>query len=49
VASDADPELIEMFDLDWRLDEIGQYIAWCAAEHQGTEDDPIAFGGCSTS
>jgi spectinomycin phosphotransferase len=42
---DADPELIEMFDLEWRLDEIGQYVGWFAAEHDGTEDDRIAFEG----
>lgn len=42
---DADPEMIEMFDLQWRLDEIQQYVAWFAAPHQGTEDDRIAFTG----
>ncbi len=41
----ADPEMVEMFDLEWRLDEIDQYTAWFAAEHHGTEDDRIAFDG----
>ena len=41
----ADPDMVEMFDLEWRLDEIRQYTAWFAAEHHGTEDDQIAFDG----
>jgi spectinomycin phosphotransferase len=41
---DANPEMVEMFDLEWRLDEINQYARWFAAEHHGTEDDRIAFG-----
>ena len=41
----ADPEMLELFDLEWRLDEISQYAAWFAAPHTGTEDDRIAFGG----
>jgi spectinomycin phosphotransferase len=42
---DADPEMVELFDLEWRLDEISQYVAWFAAPHGGTGDDEIAFGG----
>jgi spectinomycin phosphotransferase len=42
---DADPGMVEMFDLEWRLDEIAQYSTWFAAEHHGTEDDRIAFDG----
>ncbi|HEY3531450.1 MAG TPA: hypothetical protein VGK78_20065 [Nocardioides sp.] len=41
----ADPEMLELFDLEWRLDEISQYAAWFAAPHVGTRDDEIAFGG----
>jgi spectinomycin phosphotransferase len=41
----ADPEMLELFDLGWRLDEINEYAAWFAAPHQGTADDDIAFGG----
>ena len=37
--------MIEMFDLEWRLDEVAQYAAWFAAPHTGSEDDRIAFGG----
>ena len=40
---EADPDMLELFDLEWRLDEVDQYIAWFAAEHDGTEDDRIAF------
>ena len=42
---DADPAMVELFDLEWRLDEISQYAVWFAAEHHGTEDDRIACGG----
>jgi spectinomycin phosphotransferase len=41
----AEPEMLELFDLEWRLDEINQYAAWFAAPHDGTADDEIAFGG----
>jgi spectinomycin phosphotransferase len=43
--TDADPEMIELFDLEWRLDEISEYAAWFAAPHTGTTDDDIAFEG----
>jgi spectinomycin phosphotransferase len=45
VETDADHEMVELFDLEWRLDEISQYTAWFAAPHTGTADDDIAFGG----
>ena len=41
----ADPEMLEMFDLEWRLDEISQYAAWFEAPHTGTADDRIAIAG----
>jgi len=41
----ADPEMLELFDLEWRLDEISQYAEWFAAPHDGTADDEIAFDG----
>jgi spectinomycin phosphotransferase len=41
----ADPEMLELFDLEWRLDEVSQYAAWFAEPHTGTADDEIAFGG----
>ena len=42
---DADPEMVELFDLEWRLAEIVEYVHWFAAPHTGTDDDRIAFGG----
>ncbi|MGN6574076.1 MAG: hypothetical protein ACTHKG_00175 [Nocardioides sp.] len=41
----ADPAMLEMFDLEWRLDEIAQYSAWFAAPHGGTESAAVAFHG----
>jgi spectinomycin phosphotransferase len=40
-----DPAMLELFDLEWRLDEIGQYAEWFAAAHSGTASDAVAFGG----
>jgi spectinomycin phosphotransferase len=45
VETDADPEMLELFDLEWRLDEISEYAVWFAAPHAGTLDDEIAFEG----
>jgi len=39
----ADPEMLELFDLEWRLDEISQYAEWFAAPHSGNADDEIAI------
>ena len=41
----AEPSLVEMFDLEWRLDEVAQYAAWFRAPHTGTESDRVALGG----
>jgi spectinomycin phosphotransferase len=41
----ADAEMIELFDLQWRLDEISQYTEWFAAPHAGSADDDIAMVG----
>ncbi|MGH3345790.1 MAG: hypothetical protein ACRDO4_02300, partial [Nocardioides sp.] len=40
-----DPDLVEMFDLEWRLDEVAQYAEWFQAPHAGTESDRVALGG----
>ena len=37
--------MIEMFDLEWRLDEMLRYAAWFAGPARGTDDDRIAFDG----
>jgi spectinomycin phosphotransferase len=41
----ADPELLEMFDLRWRLDEIAAFSAWLRGPHTGTESDRVALRG----
>jgi spectinomycin phosphotransferase len=41
----ADQTMIELFDLEWRLDEVAGYAAWFAAPHTGSEDDRVAFEG----
>jgi len=41
----ADPDLVEMFDLEWRLDEVAQYAEWFHAPHEGTESDRVALAG----
>ena len=45
VETGADPAMLELFDLEWRLDEVSQFAAWFAAPHTGTADDEIAFAG----
>jgi len=37
--------MIEMFDLEWRLDEISQYADWFEAPHPGNASDRVALGG----
>ncbi len=41
----AERDMLELFDLEWRLAEIDEYAGWFAAPHTGTRDDEIAFGG----
>ena len=41
----ADPAMLELFALDWRLSEIAEYARWFAASHIGTEDDHTALEG----
>jgi spectinomycin phosphotransferase len=45
VQLNADPDMIELFDLEWRLCEIAEYADWFAAPHTGTADDRTAYGG----
>lgn len=40
-----DWDMIELFDLEWRLDEIAQYALWFSRPHTGTENDRISFDG----
>ncbi|AHH21009.1 hypothetical protein NONO_c62390 [Nocardia nova SH22a] len=40
-----DPEMVELFALDWRLSEIAEYAGWFAAAHTGSDDDHTALEG----
>ncbi|WP_084145001.1 aminoglycoside phosphotransferase [Amycolatopsis jejuensis] len=40
-----DPEMVELFALDWRLSELREYADWFHAPHTGTEDDHLALQG----
>lgn len=37
--------MIEMFDLEWRLDEVSQYADWFASPHSSNASDRVALGG----
>jgi spectinomycin phosphotransferase len=37
--------MVELYDLEWRLDEIAQYAAWFSRPHSGGRDDEIASDG----
>ena len=39
----ADPAMLELFDLQWRLDEIGLYATRFSAPHTGSESDQVAI------
>ncbi|MGP9537578.1 phosphotransferase family protein [Brachybacterium sp. AOP43-C2-M15] len=41
----ADPAMIELFELEWMLSEVEEYMRWFHAPHTGTEDDEIALQG----
>lgn len=40
-----DPEMIELFDLEWRLMEVDEYVRWFQGPHEGTSDDETALAG----
>jgi len=42
---EADPAMLELFDLEWRLDEISQYADWFEAPHDEGPDARTAWGG----
>jgi spectinomycin phosphotransferase len=44
-ADGLDAAMLDLFDLEWRLDEISQYATWFSAPHQGTASDRVAMGG----
>lgn len=40
---DSDPEMLELFDLEWRLDEISQYAMWFSRPHADGADERVAL------
>ncbi len=40
-----DGPMLDLFDLEWRLDEISQYAEWFAEPHTGSASDRVAIGG----
>ena len=41
-------EMIELFDLEWRLGELTEYAGWFARPHTGTDSDRTAFDDLMT-
>ncbi|MCW2793789.1 MAG: aminoglycoside phosphotransferase [Nocardioides sp.] len=41
----ATSELLALFDLEWRLDEVAQYATWFEQPHGDDENDRLALGG----
>jgi spectinomycin phosphotransferase len=44
-ADHLDAAMLDLFDLEWRLDEISQYASWFSSPHSGTAGDKVAMGG----
>jgi spectinomycin phosphotransferase len=42
---DHDPEMVRLFDLEWRLSEIWSFAQWLQGPHEGDADDRTALGG----
>jgi spectinomycin phosphotransferase len=42
---DADPALLELFDLEWRLSEVLAFCEWLRRPHSGNDDDVTALEG----
>lgn len=45
VATDGDPAMIRLFDLEWRLSEVCSFARWLQGPHQGDADDHAALAG----
>jgi spectinomycin phosphotransferase len=44
-AEGLDAAMLDLFDIEWRLDEIDQYAGWFSSPHSGNASDRIAMGG----
>lgn len=42
---DHDPQMVRLFDLEWRLSEIWAFASWLQGPHTGDADDRTALGG----
>ena len=42
---DHDPQMVRLFDLEWRLSEIWSFAQWLRGPHVGDADDHTALGG----
>ena len=42
---EGNPAMLEMFHLEWRLDEVAQYAAWFERPHGDSDNDRTALGG----
>ena len=42
---DHDPQMVRLFDLEWRLSEIWSFAQWLQGPHAGDTDDHTALGG----
>ncbi len=42
---DHDPQMVRLFDLEWRLSEIWSFARWLQGPHTGDADDHTALGG----
>ncbi len=40
-----DPQMVRLFDLEWRLSEIWSFAQWLQGPHTGDADDRTALGG----
>ena len=45
VATDGDPAMIRLFDLEWRLSEVWSFARWLQDPHEGDADDRAALVG----
>lgn len=45
VATDGDPAMIRLFDLEWRLSEVWSFARWLQGPHEGDADDQMALAG----
>jgi spectinomycin phosphotransferase len=45
---DHDPQMVRLFDLEWRLSEIWSFAQWLQGPHAGDTDDHTALGGLTS-